>query len=396
MNSPSENPYRLIWFGWWVTLVTVSDLYLVPPLLPNLIDKFAIDVSLAGWIAGTYQIGAALIVLPAGLWADKLGCRWVLIVSMSAFALGELVSAVAPSYALFLFGRFFVGAGSAGASLGLLSYVGLHIPYNLRGKVMGFIGTGYFLAVSFGPLVVTQVADRTSFQVLFLMYTLLAAVGVGHAAFSLGPDPKHDRIAGSWSDFLEVAKNRAFWGIVIVQSLFTLGVVPMIQYFGDWLESVHNMDTQARGFVFAIGGIPILAGSPVGGWISDRIGNKPFFLLVTGALAFLVCVMPYMDDSRTGVLLAFSAVGFAAAARYSSYHALATRLIGEELLGHLLAFRNFLNYLVTGAGVVVMGYVYESGDGAGYVYLGWIASFMLFLSIPFLVTMIPREPQRSS
>jgi predicted MFS family arabinose efflux permease len=257
---------------------------------------------------------------------------------------------------------------------------------------MGFIGTGYFLAVSFGPLLVTQIADRTNLQVLFLVYTVLAAVGVGHAAFSLEPDPKHDRIAGSWSDFLEVGKSRAFWGIVIVQSFFTLGVVPMIQYFGNWLESIHGMDTQARGLIFAIGGIPILAGSPVGGWISDRIGNKPFFVLVTGALACLVCVMPYMDSSRAGVILAFSAVGFTAAARYSSYHALATRLIGEELLGHLLAFRNFLNYLVTGAGVVVMGYVYESGDGSGYLYLGWIASLMLFLSIPFLITMIPREP----
>ena len=395
MTNPSENPYRLIWIGWWVTLVTVSDLYLVPPLLPNFIEKFSVDIAKAGWIVGTYQIGAALIVLPAGLWADRLGCRWVLMTAMSAFALGEFASAVAPSYPLFLTGRFLVGAGSAAASLGLMSYVGLHIPYNLRGKVMGFIGTAYFLGVSFGPLIVTQIADRTSLHVLFYVFTVLAMIGVGHAAFSLAPDPKHDRIAGSWSDFLEVGKNRAFWGIVIVQSFFTLGVVPMIQFFGDWLKTVHELDTQARGLVFAIGGIPLLAGSPLGGLIADKTGKKPFFVFLTATLACLVCVMPYMDSAYWQVILVFAGVGFLAAARYSTYHALATRLIGEELLGHLLAFRNFLNYLVTGAGVVAMGYVYQSGDGSGYLYLGWIASALLFLSIPFLITMIPREPERA-
>ena len=387
-----SNPLRLIWIGWWVTLVTVSDLYLVPPLLPNFLTKFDVDLASGAWIVAIYQLGAATVVLGSGLLVDRIGCRLVLSGSMIVFGMGEALSALSPSYSVFLMARCMVGAGSAAASLALTTYVGLHIEYRLRGKIMGFIGTAYFLGISFGPLVTTQIADRTNVETLFWTYTVLAWVGAAHSAFSLQPDKRHE-IGKRWRDFAVVGRNRGFWGIVIVQTFFSLGVVPMIHFFGKWLETTHGLSTQQRGFVFAIGGIPIVLGSPIGGWISDRFGKKPFFALVTLIMATLTCSMPYMETSLVGVVVLFASVGFVAATRYSAYHALSTRLIEHAYLGHLLAMRNFLNYLVTAGGVVLMGMVYDSSLDSGYIRMGWLTSIFLVTSVPFLVRMIPREPE---
>ena len=259
---------------------------------------------------------------------------------------------------------------------------------------MGWIGTGFFLGNTFGPFFITQLVSRTGLPVLFGTLATLSGFGSLHTALSLRNDPPHQGTAGSWKGYRVVLRNRGFRGLILVQSLFTFGVMGMIQFFGKWLGDVHHLDTQSRGIVFLVGGLPILAGSPIGGWLCDRIGKKPFFLGVTVALACVTCSLPYIEESYLLVVLFFASVGFVVAGRYSAYHALTTRLIEEELLGHLLALRNFINYLVAAAGVVFMGYVYQSSETSGYIRMGWLTTALLLLSIPFLVRMIPEEPSQ--
>lgn len=124
----------------------------------------------------------------------------------------------------------------------------------------------------------------------------------------------------------------------------------------------------------------------------DKVGKKPFFVAVTLLLGTVTCALPYIEEDHRLVVLFFAIVGFLAAGRYSTYHALTTRLIGEELLGHLLAVRNFFNYIVTALGVVAMGWIYQSSESAGYIRMGWLTTAMLLVSIPFLIKMVPGEP----
>ncbi len=388
----SENPYPLIWVGWWITVITVSDQAMISPLLPNFLEYFGVDIRYGGQITGAYFLGAASMTLIAGILADRVGCRNVLVAAITLVAVGELAGALASNFTFFLLARTIVGAGSAAASLALTTYIGLHIPYMGRGKVMGLIGTGFFLGNTFGPFMVTQFVSRLSLQSLLYSLAVLAVIGSVHSAYTLRGDPAHQSVAGSWRDYRSVLRNRGFWGLVIVQSLFTFGVMGMIQFFGKWLESVHGMNTRERGVVFLIGGLPILLGSPVGGWLCDRIGKKPFFVAVTFILGSVTCILPYIEESVALVILLFAAVGFVTAGRYSAYHALTTRLIEEELLGHLLALRNFINYLIAASGVTLMGYVYSSSETTGYIRMGWLTTIMLMVSIPFLIKMVPREP----
>ena len=172
-----ENPFPLIWVGWWVTVITVSDQAMISPLLPNLLNYFGVDIQFGGQITGAYFLGAASMTLIAGVLADRVGCRNVLVAAISLVAVGEIGAALAKSFGLFLAARTLVGAGSAAASLALTTYIGLHIPYKGRGKIMGLIGTGFFLGNTFGPFIVTQFVARLSLQSLFIGLAVLAAIG---------------------------------------------------------------------------------------------------------------------------------------------------------------------------------------------------------------------------
>lgn len=395
--DPPHTRFQLVWVGWWITLITVSDLYLIPPLLPNFLERFEITPGTGGWIAAFYQVGAAAITLVAGLLADRLGCRVVLSSAMAVFGLGELLSAVAPVFPAFLLGRVLVGAGSAAASLALTTYVGTHIPYTERGKVMGWMGSAYFAGVSLGPLAVTQVAASTNLSVLLLLFAALAFAGAIHARLSLEPEPAHSLgVSYRFKTYLKVFQIPGFVGLFLFQALFSIGVVGMVLYFGKWLEREYQLDTQWRGIIFALGGIPSIIGAPLGGWVCDWCGKKPFLVFLTAILGITTCIMPYLTDSLVGVVSLFGVIGLAAAARYSAFHAITTRLATTEELGRLVAMRNFLTYLATATGVVAMGWLFERSETSGYILMGWATTLCLAVSIPVLIRLVPGEPEREN
>ena len=391
MTLASDRPPSqlfLIGAGWWLTLLTVADLFLVPPLLPDFLHLVKIDISQAGWIAASFQAGAAAMTLAAGSLVDRFGCRHILAASMLLFSIGEALSGISNSMTRLLLGRFLVGTGSAAASLGLIALVGRQVSYQSRGVVLGWIGTAYFAGVTFGPLISTYIVHQTSLSWLLLLFSFLGflSIGVSLVSFSeLAPGSGKSQPA-----FSDILKNPGFWGLAIFQMLFSAGVTAMIFFFGDWLEGTYQLDARARGWVFALGGSLSLLGAPLGGWISDSLGKKGTLLALTAALSVLCCWMPYLKTWLPGVIGLFGLVGFIAASRYSAFHALTTRLAEPDQLGRLLALRNFLTYLSTGLGVVLMGRIYASGSH-GYEILGWTTTICLISSMYFLWKWVPQE-----
>lgn len=396
-NDGAPHLIPLTAVGWWLTLVTVSDLYLVPPLLPEFLEKVQTHIDNAGWIAASYQIGAALSTLPAGFLVDRFGFRFMMLLGMGLFAGGEILSAASTNLVFLLIGRSFAGAGSAATSLALTACIGCMVRYEQRGKTMGWIGTAYFAGVSFGPLVVTQIAGRTNLTLLLILFSILGMMGLILTAWIVPQSPMLPCHPASGKGNMgrkasSIFRNRGFWGLAIFQMLFSAGVVAMTFYFGDWLSRKFSLDPYQRGIVYALGGLPSLLGAPLGGFLCDHLGKKPFLVLMTGFLAVMTCIMPYLEGALTGVVCLFGAVGLVAAGRYPAFHAITTRLVEENLLGRLVALRNFLTYLATAIGLLVMGKVYAFSPAYGYVALGWVTMILLLISIPVFIRWIPEEP----
>ncbi|MGW2632459.1 MFS transporter [Streptomyces chattanoogensis] len=65
------------------------------------------------WIVDTYVLVFAGLLIPAGALGDRLGRKGVLLTGLGVFALGALLSALAPSLPVLLAGRAISGAGAA-------------------------------------------------------------------------------------------------------------------------------------------------------------------------------------------------------------------------------------------------------------------------------------------
>ena len=83
---------------------------LVPPILSSLQSYFGVDEAQAGLLMSMAVIPGIFLALPAGLLVDKCGFRSIGFLSIISVSVGNLVTALANSFAVALLGRFILGA----------------------------------------------------------------------------------------------------------------------------------------------------------------------------------------------------------------------------------------------------------------------------------------------
>ncbi|MGY2029970.1 MFS transporter [Nocardia gipuzkoensis] len=88
------------------------------------------------WIVDTYVIVFACLVIPGGAAGDRFGRKGVLLVGLALFAVGALISAIAPNVALLLAGRAITGVGAAAVLPNTLSVLLHAVPAERKGATI--------------------------------------------------------------------------------------------------------------------------------------------------------------------------------------------------------------------------------------------------------------------
>jgi multidrug resistance protein len=133
-------------------LMGALDIAIVGPALPAIRAEFGIDARAASWIFSVY----VLVNLVSAPFMAKLSDRWgrrrVYVLDVTAFALGSLAVALAPTYWALLIGRALQAAGAGGIFPVASAVVGDVFPPDRRGRALGLIGAVFGLAFLLGPL----------------------------------------------------------------------------------------------------------------------------------------------------------------------------------------------------------------------------------------------------
>src|SRR5918911_4463902 len=100
---------------WMCVLIGVNQLGFgsIVPVVPLYAASFGVSTSAIGLAIAVYGLARFLVNLPAGRLADRIGRRGTLATGGLVTVLGNIACGLAPSYPLFLGGRFVAGAGAA-------------------------------------------------------------------------------------------------------------------------------------------------------------------------------------------------------------------------------------------------------------------------------------------
>ncbi len=155
--------------------LSAMGITIVVPLIANLDQIFGVSSAYGIWIITLFMLSYAMGMALIGRLSDAIGRRPVYITAMGVFALGLLVSALAPRFEWVLVGRFLQGLGASG-SLPIAQTIAYEHFGEKKGLAMGAIsaafGIGVIAAINLGGAIYEAFDWRAVFYVTLALSLL--------------------------------------------------------------------------------------------------------------------------------------------------------------------------------------------------------------------------------
>jgi predicted MFS family arabinose efflux permease len=292
--------------------------------------EFGVGQSAIGLSIAIYGLARFLVAVPAGRLADAAGRRAVLALGGLVTAGGNLLCALAPTYLLFIAGRFVAGAGAALVMIGgQIVLADISTPAN-RGRMMAIYMGVFLFAVGVGPVPGGLLAERFGLAVPFVVYAVAGAIAAAVAWLSL-PETRHAggptaaEAAPAFGAQLRLLTGRL--GFLLVSLITFMSAVARTGALFNIIPVVARdrlgLSPDQIGVGLALASLAGLAVIYPSGMLVDRIGRKavivPGTLTAAAAMVIFLLAPSYAWFLTACVVWSLaSGVGGAAPAAYAA------------------------------------------------------------------------------
>ena len=268
-----------------INYIDRANLAVAAPIMQR---ELGFDSTTIGFILSGFFWTYAVMQLPFGWFADRVGARIALAVAVVWWSIFTVLTAVARGFASLLACRLLLGVGEAGAYPSMAKVAANWFPDNERGLASSIFDSGARIGSALSLPLVAWLIGTFNWETSFIV---TGTIGIIWAVFWLliYRDPEHhpsvtpEQLArlqaqrrtktatGPKVPWSSLFRYQTIWGMMI--GFFCLNFV--IYFFITWFPSYL---IQARGFSLAqlgtLGLLPGLASIPcgwVGGLVSDRL-----------------------------------------------------------------------------------------------------------------------------
>ncbi|MCG8494213.1 MAG: MFS transporter [Sneathiellales bacterium] len=253
----------------------------IVPLLPQKIYVLSGSLEKVSYIASVFALSYLLIMLPAGILADLIGAKLLLVGGYILCALAGVIYFAADEILLIFVGRLIHGVGEAplwafGAAI--LS----HAYPSARGKVIGIYNAAIHLGLACGPALSLIFSQSLEEDMLFLMFSLFGLVGAISISVFLSREVSATKRVEAAASFKEVFSSITSSGKIAIWIgilFFGAGYGSFISILPVSLTAYKAFDSQSVNFIFILFYLSIGAAQILGGIQSDRVGRHLFLIL---------------------------------------------------------------------------------------------------------------------
>lgn len=368
----------------FLLLLGLVDNQILSPVLPEIAASFAVRVEWVGATVAGYALAAASSALVIGPLSDRRGRRPYLIAAAVVFTAASAAAASSDSFYLFALARLLTGAAAGIISALVVTVIADRVPYERRGKAMGWVASAYFAAPILGVPAGAWLAAAAGWRSVYAVFAL-AAAGLLLALIAWLTEPSQSgppqaTSGPSLERYLGFLRGRntsvGAWSAFFVSG----GITAFITYLGSYLHLRFGLSLKAVGLVFLLSGAASLVGALGAGPLSDRAGKRAISVAGSVALAACLALVPLAPGGPAlyGLL---GLVGLSAASRVAPLQSLVTELVPGTARGAYVALRNTLSQLGIAFSASAGAALYPRGGFAAVCYLACglslIAAFLL-------------------
>lgn len=287
----------------------------VSPLVPDVIDAFGVSKTAMGLALAGMWAAYALLQLPGGVLAGRIGERRVIILALLLTGGGSLLLASAPSFTWFVVFSLVLGAGT-----GLYYPVAASLLTDLfenTGQALGLHISGGDISGLVVPVAAVAVAAQFGWRAGLLLGTAVALPMVLVSAIWIRPTPSN-RTSSPTHQFDRLAVSeytRRLWSILSRPSIgYTVALATalgftfqaVLSFFPTFLVEHWGASQEVAGALFSVMFGVWIVFTPVAGRLSDAVGHDGVLGGAVTGLAtgiILVVVVPNGWTGLAGVVL---------------------------------------------------------------------------------------------
>jgi predicted MFS family arabinose efflux permease len=386
-----ENKLILLFFLTWGFLFI--DRLAISIILPVIVPDLAITSTQVGIVNMGFTIGWAVSAIIFGGIADKRGNlkMWLLVSGLGTAIFGA-ACALANSFETLLILRILVGIAEGPFSTFVMAVLGKSISQGRLGLGVGIVNAGVsVIAITFGPIFLTQLVAVTTWQMTFLVAALPGLVFMIIVWRFVKPlEEGNNKTIEDVSNkpqnmFAELWSYRNFRVCCILSFTHMAGYYVMQIYASLYFTQVGNMDVQTWGFLMASMGFVGMVTSIIFPKISDIFGRKPVLLV-----SYIFCILPsltmfLLPSSMISAVLYVAFAGLPGAIGIFWINLIPMETLPSHLTASGISIPMALGELIGGALIAtIAGAVADSFGLANMmiiVSIGFLASFLVCLPL---------------
>jgi DHA1 family inner membrane transport protein len=285
--------------------------FVIMGLLPRIAGSYGVSIPSAGLLVTGYALGVVIGAPLMTVLGTKISRKTMLMLLMGLFTVGNLLSAVAPSFGVMLIGRI-VASLAHGAFFGIGSVVAADLvaPTKKAGAIATMF-TGLTIANIVGVPLGTFVGQAVGWRITFAGVAGLGVVGLLGIAKLVPalPRPEGAHLRRELAAFRNVQ-------VVLAMTMTVLGfggVFAAITYIAPMMTRVAGYSDGAVTWLLVLFGVGMFLGNLIGGRFADR-RLMPMLYASLGGLAVVLALFTLTAHNKIAAavtILLVGALGFA-------------------------------------------------------------------------------------
>ncbi|MEX3841548.1 MFS transporter [Paraburkholderia sp. BR10882] len=323
---------------WWVAglmwaaiAINYIDRTVLSAAAPRIQSQFHLSAVEMGVVMSAFFWSYALLQLPAGFLADRLGQKKVLGFAVLWWSLATAATGVANGFKSLVALRVALGVGEAGAYPSNAGIASKWFPRSERATVAGIFDSGSKLGGAIALPLIAAMLTAFDWKITFALTGLLGLIWYVVWQFTFSDSPRdHKRVnseelAHIESDLLAEQSDRAarpplrkllahrnIWAMCIGFFMINYNSYFFITWLPTYLVKARGMTMMEMGWMASL---PLLASIVVeifAGWASDRVfasgklsltATRKLFLVIGLLMASSIGFAAFADGRRCGAAL---------------------------------------------------------------------------------------------
>jgi MFS transporter, DHA1 family, inner membrane transport protein len=287
------------------TFAVGTDAFVVAGILPEIAGDLRVTVATAGQLVTVFALAAAVLAPPLAALTGSWPRRRVLLAALGVFVLGNVATAVAPTFGLVLASRVLAAAGAALTTPTASVTAAALVPASKRASAIAVATAGLTVATALGAPLDTSVGAVLGWRGTLWFVAVIGLLAAGCVA-ALVPEPPRPA-AVPLRERLAPLRDRRVAGLVVTALLLFIGVYLIYTYLSVIFAGATGSDGRLLAVLLMVLGVAGTVGNLLAGHLADRIGPRAVVALA-GAALVVISLLAVPGGSALPTAVVISAV----------------------------------------------------------------------------------------